>query len=118
MFHSFYKLKISLAKLFSSQKSASCDFVLPHVHQSNAKQCLVTPVKISTLLEVFYSNLQCFTVNTACFLSTVLHEKLCFSTEKRPKIVVSRVLVEIEHKVTLFDKYFTKKSNLSVSSLP
>ena len=31
--------------------------------------------------------------------------------------MVSRVLREIEHQVTLSDKYFTKKSNLQVFKL-
>ena len=43
-----------------------------------------------------------------------LNEKLCFSTQKRPEIMVSRVPGEAEHQVTLFDKQFTKKSNLKV----
>ena len=34
-----------------------------------------------------------------------------FPTWKKPEIMVSRVLGEVEHQVTLFDKYFTKKSN-------
>ena len=37
-----------------------------------------------------------------------------FSTQMWPEIMVSRVLGEVEHQVTLFDKYFTKKSILQV----
>ena len=67
---------------------------------------------------MFYSDLQCFTViqllqlAIACFQVLFLHENCMFSTQKRPEIVVSRVLEEVEHQVIMFDKYFTKKVNL------
>ena len=106
----------NFGQVFSSYKSwynVLCDFILLHVCQSNAKQCLVAPVKMSTLQEVFYSDLQWLQLAIACFSSTVLEwETLCFFTQMWPEIMVSRVLRKVEHQVILFDRYFTKKNIL------
>ena len=78
-------------------------------------QCLVAPLKIWTLSEVFYTDLHWLQLAIACFPSTVIMwDTVCFSTQMWPEIVVSRVLGEVEHQVNLFDKYFTKKSILQV----
>ena len=66
-------------------------------------------MKISTLPEVFYSDLQCFTVITACY-GLIFKSCLCmrncmfFYFWMWPEIMVSRVPGDVEHQVTLFDK--------------
>ena len=119
MFHSFYKLKLPVAKLFLSQKSAKILFY--HMSTSplpSSVWYLQWRVQLSPLCStVFFLN---YKLKFCLYWITVLEAGtvyVIFSTQVWPENQVPRVLGEVEHQEILFDVFTTKKSEFQCFKL-